>query len=89
MTSSAAAQITPSRRALASAAWSTTGPRDVFTNTAVRFISFSVSALIKWRVTGERLTWSVTKSLRGSSSSSRRYVAPSGSVTDGGNGSRS
>ncbi len=64
VTSSAAAQIVPSRSASASARWSTTGPRDVFTSTAVGFISASVVALMRWRVTGERFTWSDTKSLR-------------------------
>src|SRR5262249_29055951 len=63
VTSSAAAQIVPSLSAAANAAWSTTGPRDVLISTAVGFIQASVSALMRWRVTGLRLTWSDTKSL--------------------------
>src|SRR5690349_14668479 len=72
VTSSAAAQMTPSRSAVANARWSTTGPRDVFTSTAVDFIMASVSALIRCRVTSDRFTWSDTKSLRGSNRSSGR-----------------
>ena len=44
----------------------------VVSNYAVGFISASVFSLMRCRVTEERLTWSVTKSARGSSSSSRR-----------------
>ena len=60
-----------SRRASASAsaASSTTGPRAVFTSTAVGFMSASRRASMRWRVSGSSGTCSDTTSARRSSSS--------------------
>src|SRR3954454_2803716 len=77
VTSRAAAAITPSRNASAKATWSTTGPRDVLTSTAVGFIQARELPLMRCRVAGLRFTWIDTKSLSPRSTSSGRYDAPS------------
>ncbi len=59
-TSSAAPAIRRSRSAHASASSSTTGPRDVFTRNAVRFMRASALPSIRWRVPSSSGTWSVT-----------------------------
>src|SRR6186997_961920 len=68
VTSKPAAAITPSRNAAASAPWSTTGPRDVLTSTAVGFIRASAAASMRPRVSGASETCNDTMSLRSSSS---------------------
>ena len=59
-TSRAADSMVPATRASASAAPSTTGPREVFTNIDVGFISAKVSALIRWRVSAVDEQWMLT-----------------------------
>src|SRR5947209_1353385 len=61
-TSRPAPAIQPSRRARASTASSTMGPRAAFTRTADFRIRRSVRSPMRWRVSGVRLVWSVTKS---------------------------
>ena len=70
VTSRAAPAIAPSRRARASAAWSTIGPRAVLIRIAVGCISASAGASIRWRVSGVSGQCSETKSERSSNSSS-------------------
>src|SRR4029077_13801265 len=57
VTSRAAAAITPPFNAAARAGWSTSGPRDVLTRTAVGFIHERVVPLMSPRVSSDRLTW--------------------------------
>src|SRR5204862_5285314 len=57
--------------------WSTSGPRAVFTNTAVGFISLNCAAPISLWFSGVRAAWTETKSLSRNSSSSPTRRAPS------------
>src|SRR6185436_652096 len=61
-TSSPAAAIWPVASASARAASSTTGPREVFTSTAVFFMRANCAAPMRWRVCGSRGTWRLMKS---------------------------
>ena len=69
-TSSAAPAIHPSLSAVASAASSTSGPRDVFTRCADGFIERSTVSLIRWCVEGSSGAWIVTTSASANSSGS-------------------
>src|SRR2546422_139626 len=75
-TSRPAPAIQPSRRARASTASSTMGPRAAFTRTADFRIRRSVRSPMRCRVSGVRLVWSVTKS------ASRRSVSRSVAVAE-------
>ena len=72
----------PSRRASASAAPSTIGPRAVFTRIAVGFIRASAVASISPRVSGVSGTWRLTMSLRARSSSSPTPGRPERGLDD-------